>query len=225
MFKRQVAYDLYFVSADIELLGRGHLDTIAAAITGGATVVQLRDKSGTKEAVCERARTALVIARSAGVPLIINDQVDVALEIQADGVHIGQSDLPLKKARLELGPDLLVGVSVSTVEEARLAQAKGADYLGVGPIFPTTSKHDSLPPIGLQGLAKIRDAVNLPLVAIGGIDTARVASAIEAGADGVAVISAIAEAEDMVAAASEMRRIIEREKRKAPQRREHGYAD
>ncbi len=202
---RKPRFNLYFVSAEIERLARSHLDTLAAAISGGATIAQLRDKSRSDDALCDLALAALELARKAGVPLIINDRIEVAAAVGADGVHLGQDDPSTALARELLGGDALIGVSASTIEEARRAEAEGADYLGVGPIFPTTSKPDAVRPIGLEGLAKIRDAVKIPIVAIGGITKEKVKGVIRAGADGVAAIAAIAEADDMEEAAREMR--------------------
>lgn len=156
----------------------------------------------------ELAKKALAVSRAAGVPFIVNDRVNVALEIGADGLHIGQSDAALKEARKLLGPESIIGVSVETVDEALGAMAGGADYLGVGPIYPTGSKADAGAPIGLEGLAAIRAAVDLPLVAIGGISKDRATEVVRAGADGIAVISAITEADNMKAAAEDLRAII-----------------
>lgn len=198
-------YDLYFVSAEIEMLGRNHLDTLEAAISGGATIVQLRDKSRADGALREIALSALELARKAGVPLVINDRIEVAAAVRADGVHLGQDDSSPILARELLGENAIIGVSASTVDEAQRAEAEGADYLGVGPVFPTTSKPDAVAHIGLDGLARIREVVSIPIVAIGGITREKVADLIRAGADGIAVIAAIAEADDMVAAARGLR--------------------
>lgn len=199
---------LYFISMALDELGRSHIDTISAAIEGGAAAVQLREKSAGFEELVSLGREALAVARSAGVPLIINDHVDAALEIGADGVHVGQADAPLREARRIMGPGKIVGVSVSTVEEALLAEAGGADYLGVGPIFTTTSKPDALPPIGLEGLKAICLATTIPILAIGGIDETSVSEVIGAGADGIAVIAAIATAPDMKEAAAKLAKLV-----------------
>lgn len=203
-----IEYSLYFVSAESPARERNHLEAIAQAIAGGATFVQLRDKTRSDEDFMELAKKALAVSRAAGVPFIVNDRVNVALEIGADGLHIGQSDAALKEARKLLGPESIIGVSVETVDEALGAMAGGADYLGVGPIYPTGSKADAGAPIGLEGLAAIRAAVDLPLVAIGGISKDRATEVVRAGADGIAVISAITEADNMKAAAEDLRAII-----------------
>ncbi len=140
----------------------------------------------------------------------MNDRVDVAAAVGADGVHLGQEDIPLEAARKMLGSMAIIGVSAACVEEAIEAERGGADYLGVGPIFPTPSKDDAGEPIGLDGLKEIRRAVNIPLIAIGGINQDNLEAVMEAGADGAAVISAVAGAEDMVAAARRLAQIIDR---------------
>ena len=143
--------------------------------------------------------------RARGVPFLINDDVDLALACDADGLHVGQGDLPCAEARRRLGPQRLVGVSVSTVAEAAQAMRDGADYLGVSPIFSTPTKPDAPAPTGLAGLCAIRAAVRLPLVAIGGIHAGNATDVLAAGADGIAVVSAILAAPDPRAAAQALR--------------------
>jgi thiamine-phosphate pyrophosphorylase len=145
------------------------------------------------------------------VPLIVNDRVDVALAIDADGVHVGQDDMPAPLARRLLGAGRILGVSAGTVEEALQAQADGADYLGTGDVYGTPSKADAGAPIGVAGLAAVARAVAIPVVAIGGIQVGNAAAAIRAGASGVAVISAVVGAPDPEAAARALRGIVERQ--------------
>ncbi len=184
-------------------------DLARAATAGGATVLQLRDKRGPTGRTVELGREILAIARAAAVPLIVNDRVDVALAIEADGVHVGQEDLPAAPARNLIGPKHLLGISAGSVQEARRAEAEGADYLGVGDVFGTPSKADAGAPIGVEALAEIASAVSIPVVAIGGVSVHNAAEAIRAGAAGVAVISAVAGAEDPAQAARRLLRIVE----------------
>ncbi|MBM3469889.1 MAG: thiamine phosphate synthase [Armatimonadetes bacterium] len=196
-----------YVIAD-RAFGRGRLleDLVTAAVTGGATMVQLREKVWSAGRVVEAGRRLLEITRRAGAPLIVNDRVDIALAVGADGVHLGPDDLPVADARRLLGPEKIIGASAATVEEALMAQAEGADYVGVGSIFPTSSKPDAGEAIGVEPLTRIRAAVGIAVVAIGGITYDNAAQAIRAGADGVAVISAVVGADDVAGAT---RRLLE----------------
>ncbi len=148
-----------------------------------------------------------------GIPLIINDRLDVALAVGADGVHLGQSDMPLAMARAIVGDTLLIGISAESVADAVAAEEGGADYLGVSPVFATPTKSDTAPALGLEGLRAIRRAVRIPLVGIGGLDRGNAAAVIEAGADGVAVVSAIVAAADPAQAARELVQEIRRARR------------
>jgi thiamine-phosphate pyrophosphorylase len=196
-----VDWSVYLVADPAATRGRALLDVAAAAVRGGATVVQLRDKHASARALAESARALVGLLRPLGVPLLVNDRVDVAVAAGADGAHVGQSDLAAADARRLLGPDALLGVSATTVEEARAVDRAAADYVGAGPVFPTGSKDDADPPTGLDGLAAIAAATTLPTVAIGGISVANAGGVIAAGARGVAVISAICSADDPEAAA------------------------
>jgi len=203
-------FSLYLVTDRGLSLGRETADIVRAAVAGGATCVQLREKScGTREFVRE-ARAVRDILAGTGVPLIINDRVDVALAVGADGVHLGQTDMLLADARRLTGPGMLIGVSAECVEDAVRAQAGGADYIGVSPVFATPTKTDTAPPLGLAGVAAIRAAVSLPVVGIGGIGPANAAAVIRAGCDGIAVVSAIVSAADPERAAAELLTIIRR---------------
>lgn len=198
-----------YVLTDRRAVGdRSLVDVIRAAIQGGATAVQLRDKDASTRALIELGRALLAITRPAGVPLIVNDRVDVALAIDADGVHVGQDDMPAVLARRLLGPERILGVSAGTVEEALQAQADGADYVGTGDVYGTPTKADAGIPIGIDGLAEVVRAVSIPVVAIGGIKAENAAAALAAGASGVAVISAILGASDPEAAARQLRQIV-----------------
>lgn len=180
-------------------------DVVRAALRGGVTAVQLREKECATRDFVELARALKAILRPAGVPLVVNDRVDVALVAGADGVHIGQSDMAYGDARRLLGPDAIVGLSVETLEQAERAASLDVDYLGVGPVFPTATKADAAPAWGIEGLAALRRASRHVLVAIGGINRENVAAVIQAGADGIAVVSAICSAPDPEQAARDLR--------------------
>ena len=186
-------YSLYLVTDRSLSLGRETVNIVRAAIAGGVTCVQLREKQcSAREFIAEaRALKTLLAAASPKIPLIINDRLDVALAIGADGIHLGQTDMPLADARRLAGSSLIIGISVESLEDALRAEAEGADYLGISPVFATPTKNDIAAPLGLEGLRQIRAAVALPLVGIGGIHQENAGAVIRAGADGVAVVSAI----------------------------------
>jgi thiamine-phosphate pyrophosphorylase len=190
-----------YVVTDARLsLGRSHADVVRAAVAGGADAVQLRDKALPGLALYRAAVELRRICREAGVAFIVNDRVDIALAADADGVHVGQDDLPAAEARRLIGPDRILGVSASTLAESQAACAAGADYLGVGPVFEARgTKPDALPPVGLPGLAAICAAVDVPVIAIGGINVSNAPGIAAAGAPGVAVISAVVSAGDIPA--------------------------
>ncbi|MHB8647714.1 MAG: thiamine phosphate synthase [Thermomicrobiales bacterium] len=181
--------------------GRSLLDVAKAAIHGGATVLQLRDKSNDLHRFSADATEILAIARAAGVPLIINDRVDIALAVDADGVHVGEDDLPVDATRRLVGPEKFVGASAGSVAAARAAIVAGADHLGVGPIYEArTTKADAGLPVGLTLIRDIAAVSPIPIVGIGGITAENAGAVIAAGAAGVAVISAIGLAPDVEAA-------------------------
>jgi len=182
---------------------RSPLEIAAAAYAGGAGVVQYRHKGVTSRELYLWAQQLAALARDKGKALIINDRVDLALAVRADGVHLGPDDLPVSVARRILGPMAIIGASAGTVDDAIEAEAEGASYLGVGCIYGTASKDDAGDPVGPERVAEIRAAVNIPIVAIGGITTPRVAELITAGADGVAILSAITRAKNMKTATRE----------------------
>lgn len=206
-------WDLYVVITTNLGGGRPTLELVRQALAGGATAIQLREKGMSAREMVELGREIRNLTRESGAAFIVNDRLDVALAVEADGVHIGQKDLPAQVARKLLGPGKILGVSTGTVLEARQAVADGADYLGVGSIFATKSKGDAGEPIGLAGLKAIRAAVDVPIIAIGGIDAGNVAEVIAAGADGVAVVSAVIGAQDVAAAARELLSAIRRARR------------
>jgi thiamine-phosphate pyrophosphorylase len=183
-------------------------DVVAAAIRGGVTAVQLREKQCSTRDFVAMARALKALTAPCGVPLIVNDRVDVALAAGADGVHVGQSDMDCRDVRRLLGPYAIVGLSVETMEQAAQAAALEVDYLGVSSIFSTPTKTDASAEWGLDGLAALRRASKQVLVAIGGIHASNAAQVIAAGADGIAVVSAICAAPDPAAAARDLRRAI-----------------
>jgi len=189
--------------------GRDMLSVAEAAIAGGATVIQLRDKTASIRQLVEDGLALRRLTRQHGVLLIVNDRVDVALAVEADGAHVGQDDMPADLARRLLGPDRLLGVSAGSLEEAEAATAAGADYLGVGPIYATRAKADAGAPTGPALLRAIAERVETPLAAIGGITAENADEAIRAGAVGVAVITAVVAADDIAAAARALRRVVE----------------
>jgi thiamine-phosphate pyrophosphorylase len=201
-------YDLYVITDPALSRGRSHLEVARAALEGGADAIQIRDKSSTAYNLSCVAAEIQPIARKFGAALLVNDRVDVALISGADGAHVGQDDLPAREARRLLPRPRLIGVSASTREEAKRAQKDGADYIGAGPVFATSTKPDVGEPLGLERLAEIAASVTIPVVAIGGITVANVARVFEAGARGAAVVSAVVSAEDVTAAARALKRVI-----------------
>ncbi|MDR3324373.1 MAG: thiamine phosphate synthase [Spirochaetaceae bacterium] len=184
------------------LRGRTLTQCVEDAVAGGVTIVQLREKTAATEEFYTLAASLRDTTSRLHVPLIINDRLDIALSCGADGLHIGQTDMPLHAARRLCGPNMIIGVSASTVEEARSAEQGGADYIGAGAVFPTSSKDDVEHILGLDGLAAICAAVKIPVVAIGGITADNARAAIAHGAAGVAAISAILAPQDAAAAAA-----------------------
>lgn len=191
--------------------GRSTREIVRAAIDGGVDAVQLREKETSARSRYELGLELRELTADAGVDLIVNDRVDIAAAIDADGVHVGQSDLPVSVARELLGPEVIVGCSASTVAEARQAEADGADYLGVGTVYGTTSKNVAAEKdgIGPERIAEIVEAVSIPVVGIGGITADNAVPVVEAGAVGVAVISEITAAADPAAATADLAETVE----------------
>ncbi len=205
-------FSLYVITAEVPEKKRSHLSVAEASAKGGATIIQLREKIRDFKEIVKIGKAIKSISDAKDIPLVINDYLEVALEVDAAGLHVGQSDIFIAEARKKMSYNKVIGVSASNLNEALLAVEAGADYLGVGPIFPTPSKEDAAEPIGLKGLTKIRNQVNIPIVAIGGIDLKNVVDVIRAGADGVAVISAVAGVEDMEKATFEFLEKIKKAK-------------
>ena len=203
-----MSYTLYLVTDAGISLGRTPTQVVEAAIRGGVTMVQYREKSASTRRMMEEARELRQLCKAAGVPFIVNDRIDVALAVDADGVHVGQNDMPAPLARRLIGRGRILGVSAGDVDEARKAEEQGADYIGASPVFATLTKPDAPPPVGVDGLRRMVGAVSIPVVAIGGMNVENARSIILAGAAGVAVVSAIVGARDVEAAARAIREAI-----------------
>jgi len=189
---------------DTQLSGLSHAEQVRLLSRGGATLVQLREKQMSPKEFYEQAKAAITVAEQCGVRLIINDRVDIALAVGANGVHLGQNDLSPEAARKLLGEQAIVGYSTHNVEQAIEASKLPIDYLAIGPIFTTSTKSDTAPVLGLEGLRAVRQAIgNFPLVAIGGITSAKAPDVIDAGADSVAVISAVLAHPDSITEATQ----------------------
>ncbi len=206
--KNKPDYTLYLVTDRTLMTANTLEEAVEQAIDGGCSMVQLREKDLTAREFYEAACRLRALTRARNVPLIINDRLDIALAAGADGVHLGQKDLPCREARRLLGEDFLIGVSAATVAEAKQAQADGADYLGVGAMHVTATKTNTRP-VTPALLAEIKAAVSIPVVAIGGIHAGNLSELRGTGIDGVAVVSAILAQPDITAAAKTMRQKTE----------------
>lgn len=205
--RQKTDYSVYLVT-DRELCASGPLDDVVLrAVSGGASVVQLREKNLATREFVELARALKARLSLTGVPLLINDRVDVALACSADGVHVGQSDMPVRDVRALMGQDAIIGLSVENLTHVAEAEEYGVDYMGVSPVFETPTKTDTSFPWGLEGLRVLRTRTSCPLVAIGGIGEHNAADVFAAGADGIAVVSAICSSDDPQRAAAALRSI------------------
>ena len=203
MVRQNMDFTLYLVT-DRRWLGERTLwDGVEEAIRGGATLVQLREKEISSKEYLELAQRVKEVTDRHDIPLIINDRIDIALAVDADGVHLGPEDLPVPIARKLLGGGKIIGSSAASVDEALLFQAQGADYLGVGAVFPTATKRGT-EKVGLEDLRGIKSAVHIPVVAIGGINAENAKPVMETGVDGVAVVSAIMNQTDIREAARQL---------------------
>jgi thiamine-phosphate pyrophosphorylase len=203
------ALRLYLVTDQPSLRGRTLTDVVQAAVQGGVTCVQLREKDASSCDFLALAMALMHLLEPLNVPLVINDRIDIALACKAQGVHLGQSDVPVAAARALLPPEVWIGWSVETMDQVAQSASLPVDYLGVSPVFSTPTKTDTAPPWGLDGLRRVRAATPLPLVAIGGIQHANAAAVLQAGADGLAVVSAICSADDPRAASQQLRELID----------------
>lgn len=206
---RALDLSLYLV-LDPDLCGgeAGMIRTAVEAAAGGASIIQLRTPSWKKRREAECARALLQALRPLGVPLIIDDDADVALAVQADGLHIGQDDLSPEDARRLLGPDKIIGLSVGSISEAEAVPRSLVDYVGIGPVYATQTKKDAGATLGLEALAHLRQLAALPAVAIGGIKASNASEVMASGVDGIAVVSAICGQSDPQASARALRELV-----------------
>lgn len=213
--RRPVDLRVYCLVDPLQTRGRSLVDVAKAAVAGGATLVQYRDKHGSTREMIANARALKVALDGTGVPLVINDRVDVALAAGADGSHVGLDDMSARDARRLMGRDAIIGLSIGSVAEARDAAYEAVDYVCIGCVFRTGSKPDAEPPVGLDGLRRIAEDIRrfdpkVPVGAISGIHADNAAAVVAAGVDGVAVISAIGAAPDPWMAARTLRLVVDR---------------
>lgn len=201
--KNNIDYTLYLVTDRDVLNGRDLCEAIEASIKGGVTLVQLREKDISSLDFYNLAVAVKKITDKHNVPLIINDRIDIALAVDAAGVHVGQSDIPTKVARKIIGEDKILGISAATLEEAKLAEAEGADYLGIGAVFPTDTKKDARS-VSIELLGEIKKSLTVPVVGIGGISQNNAELLRQSKIDGIAVVSAILGKDDIEQAAKNM---------------------
>ncbi len=198
-------YHLYLVTDEIQRCRYGLVETVRRAVEGGVTIVQYRSEQLSHEEQLREVLPLQAYLRSVGIPLIINDNVQLAVEIDADGIHIGQDDMPVPEARELIGPHKILGLTVTTPEQMAAVNTELVDYLGCGPVFPTITKDDAPPPMGVEGWAELARMSTLPVVAIGGLNKERTAAIRATGlAAGVAVVSHICAAENPTEAAKEL---------------------
>lgn len=204
--KAKIDYSIYLVTDEVALKGRELLPVVEEALQGGVTLVQYRNKNAEGGKLYEEALALKKLCDKYSVPLIIDDRLDIAMAIKAAGVHIGQDDIPCNIARQVLGDDYIIGVSAHNPVEAQKAIDDGADYLGCGAVYATTTKA-KVTALGLDGLAAIRRAVQIPIVGIGGVDLSNAKDVLSVGVEGVAIVRAILGAEDVVATTQEFVKI------------------
>ncbi len=202
-------YSLMYVTDDRITDDNSFFEILEAGLKGGVSIVQLREKSLDTRPFFLRAKRAKFICDKYGVPFIINDRIDIALAVEADGVHLGQKDMPVSEARKLLGKGKIIGLSVGDLEQAKESNTENVDYIGLSPIFSTSTKTKDLdPPLGIEGLKKIRTISQRPVVCIGGVNKSNTGEIIGCGADGVAVISAMSQASDPEKETRELKQII-----------------
>ena len=206
--RRRFALDLYLVTDRRLCAAQGVERVVGEAVAGGVTMVQLRDDVTPTAELVGLARRLVGLLAPTGVPLIVNNRIEVAMAAGAAGVHVGQADASPAQVRRRLGAMSLVGLSITAPEQVGAVDPGVVDYLGVGPIFATATKADAAPPMGLDGLAAVRARSPLPIVAIGGIDRGNAAAVIAAGADGIAVVSAVCAAAEPMAAARDLAGLV-----------------
>lgn len=203
---KNINWNFYFIT-DSSLTKQDCLKDVEDAIKGGARVIQYREDRRSATDMMAETRILANLCKKAGVHLLINNHVDIALAVDADGVHLGQSDMPLEEARRKF-PDGIIGISCHTLDDVSEAERKGADYIAVSPVFFTTTKTDITEPLGLEGITEFRKATNLPIIAIGGIDLDNVRDVVMAGADSVCAISATVATDNVEASVRKFEDII-----------------
>lgn len=211
--KKNIDYSLCLVTDQKLCRGRELIDVVMEAVAGGVSIVQIREKDFDTRAFFQLAQAMKKSLEKTNVPLIINDRVDVAIAAGADGVHVGQTDLPCSAVREMLGPDKIVGISINTFDQINAAVKQKIDYLSLSPVYPTLTKPDTTAPFGIEGLKKARKMTSRPMMTIGGIDKNNLGDIIAAGMDGVAVVSAICSAPSPGTAARELLEIIRKSTR------------
>jgi thiamine-phosphate diphosphorylase len=218
MQKIAVDYSLYLIT-DRELsMGRLTLSVVQSAVKGGVSCVQLREKNCSTFEFIEQALLLKDFLSDRNIMLIINDNLDVAQSVGADGIHLGQKDTPISMAKKIVGDSMIIGISAECLSDAVWAEKEGADYIGVGPIYSTMTKTDTGAPLGLEELIQIRKTVKIPIVAIGGLNHTNAEAVIKSGADGIAVVSAIVSSKNPEKAARELKKIIIETKRNESER-------
>jgi len=210
----EIDLSLYVIIDRRMIKGKSSIRVTREAITGGATAIQLREKEMESRDLCHLASSLKKVAKKKKALFIVNDRIDIAQAADADGVHLGQEDLPIKIARKLLGRNKIIGVTVRNLSQALRAQKEGADYVSLGPIFSTRTKKNLPPPRGLKVIAQIKEKIKIPLIAIGGINRDNVAKVMRAGADGVAVASAVVGAKNVRKSTQELLKQIRKTKQK-----------
>ena len=209
-------FHLYVVTGRAQSKGRDFVDVVKCALQGGAGCIQFREKQLPPRELLPVARDLLALCREHGATFIINDHIDVALAVEADGVHLGQDDFPLPEARRIIGDDMILGASTHSVEQARRAQAEGADLINIGPIFSTQTKQTPVRPVGVELITRVKNAINTPQTCMGGINADNVTQVVSAGAQRIAVVSAVVGAKDITAAAANLVHRIRQAKAGSP---------
>ncbi len=210
MIKSNVDYSIYVITDPFVARIKIMSELASKAIEGGATCIQYRDKRGlSTRSKIEEAKAIQAVTKARGIPLIINDRLDIALAVGADGLHLGQDDLPIEIARKHLGDEAIIGVSVRNREDSQKAIEQGADYLAVSGLFPSTTKLDTGIPLGIEVLKDIAKNSPIPVLGIGGINTRNAGSVIQAGAKGIAVISSVVSSKDPAAAVRSLKLAIQ----------------
>ncbi|WP_017728309.1 thiamine phosphate synthase [Halalkalibacterium ligniniphilum] len=203
-------FQLYAITGEEFHPNRDLVEVMEEAILGGVDIIQLRDKKSKKRDVLKKARALRELTKKHDVTFIVNDHIDIALAVDADGIHLGQDDLPLKEARAIMGPEKIIGISTHRIEEAREAEVGGADYIGVGPIFPTNSKEDVVDPVTTSYIQQVAGEISIPFVAIGGIKLHNVERVLDAGASRICMISEIVGAEKVRETCEQFTQILKR---------------